>query len=37
MQVVAFVCVAGRLIVRLRIRKDTAGLGDVFNVMALVS
>jgi len=37
MQVVAFVCVVSRLIVRFRIRKDTAGLDDVFIVMALVS
>lgn len=36
-QVVAIVCVIGRLIVRLRIRKDTAGLDDVFIIMALVS
>jgi hypothetical protein len=37
MQIVAFVCVIGRLIVRLHIRKDTAGLDDVFIIMALVS
>jgi len=37
MQVVATVCVVGRLIVRLRIRRDTAGLDDIFILMALVS
>lgn len=37
MQVVACVCVVGRLIVRLRVRKDTAGMDDGFIVLALVS
>jgi hypothetical protein len=37
MQVVAFVCVVGRLVVRLHVRRDTAGIDDVFIGTALVS
>lgn len=37
MQVAACVCVVGRLIARLRVRKDTAGMDDGFIVLALVS
>jgi hypothetical protein len=36
-QVIAFACVVGRLFVRLRMRRHTAGADDVFIVLALVS
>ena len=36
-QLIAFVCVAARLYVRLRMRKDTAGIDDVFLILGLVS
>jgi hypothetical protein len=36
-QLIALVCVAARLFVRLRMRRDTAGIDDVFLVMGLVS
>jgi hypothetical protein len=36
-QLVAFVCVVGRMLVRFRVRKDTAGVDDIFIIMALVS
>lgn len=36
-QVVALVCVVGRLFVRLRMRRDTAGVDDIFIALALVS
>ena len=36
-QLIAFICVAARLYVRLRMRKDTAGIDDVFLILGLVS
>jgi hypothetical protein len=36
-QVIAFACVVGRLFVRLRMRRHTAGVDDIFIVLALVS
>jgi hypothetical protein len=36
-QLVAVACVIARLYVRLRLRKDTAGIDDVFLILALVS
>jgi hypothetical protein len=36
-QLIAFGCVVARLYVRLRMRKDTAGIDDVFLVLGLVS
>ena len=36
-QLVAFACVSARYYVRLRMRRDTAGLDDVFIGLALVS
>jgi hypothetical protein len=36
-QLVAVTCVIARLYVRLRLRKDTAGIDDVFLILALVS
>ena len=36
-QVAAVVCVLGRMLVRFRVRKDTAGVDDIFIIMALVS
>ena len=36
-QLIAFVCVAARLYVRLRMRKDTAGIDDAFLILGLVS
>ena len=36
-QLVAVACVIARLYVRLRMRKDTAGIDDVFLILALVS
>lgn len=37
MQIFTLVCVVGRLLVRFRMRKDTAGVDDIFIIMALVS
>ena len=36
-QLVAIACVVARLYVRLRMRKDTSGIDDVFLILALVS
>jgi hypothetical protein len=36
-QLIAFACVISRLFVRLRLRRNTAGVDDIFIVLALVS